>query len=129
MRMTEQQFKNIRQSRQMTTAKTGSFGERVLAAQLDMLKIEYEQEYKFHPQRKWRADFKIEGYPILIEVEGGTYSNGRHSRGTGFAKDAEKYNAAQKLGYYVLRGDTNQVKSGELLRDIQDMIEYLRVVA
>ncbi|MFU8927539.1 hypothetical protein [Acinetobacter puyangensis] len=129
MRMTEQQFKNIRRSRQTATAKTGSHGECVLAAQLDMIGIEYEQEYKFHPQRKWRADFKIEGYPILIEVEGGTYSNGRHSRGTGFAKDCGKYNAAAKLGYFVIKGDTNQVKSGELLRDIQDMIEYLRAVA
>lgn len=131
MRITESQLKQIKsakRSKQVATAKTGSFGERVLAAQLDLVSINYEQEFKFHPKRKWRSDFKIEGYPILVEVEGGTFSNGRHSRGTGFAKDCEKYNAAAKLGFYVIKGDTNQVRSGELLRDVQDMIEYLKAV-
>lgn len=118
-----------KRSKQFAVKATGSFGERVLSSQLDLLKIEYEEEFKFHPKRKWRADFKISGYPILVEVEGGTWTGGRHTRGSGFEKDIEKYNAAAKLGYFVIKGTTGQVKSGELLRDIEDMIEYLKAVA
>lgn len=34
-----------------------SEGETVLATHLRACKINFEQEYKFHPKRKWRADF------------------------------------------------------------------------
>lgn len=114
---------DLKRTRASNTAKTGSFGERILAAQLDLEKIEYDLEFKFHPQRRWRADFRITGYPVLVEVEGGTWSNGRHSRGSGFAKDCEKYNAAAKLGYFVIKGTTDQVRSGQLLQDIKEMIQ------
>ncbi len=60
-------------------------------------------EFKFHPTRKWRADFAIPGAKILIEVDGGVFSGGRHTRGAGFIKDQEKLNAAACLGYRVLR--------------------------
>ncbi len=38
---------------------------------LRALGIGFEQEYKFHPTRRWRADFLISHTKILIEVEGG----------------------------------------------------------
>lgn len=60
-------------------------------------------EFKFHPSRKWRADFAIPSHMVLIEIDGGTWSNGRHTRGSGFVKDQEKTNAAACLGYHVLR--------------------------
>ena len=40
---------------------------------------------------------------IAIESEGGTWIGGRHTRGVGFANDAEKYNEAAALGWIVLR--------------------------
>ncbi len=73
-----------------------------LAFHLDAHKIEYEREYKFHPERKWRSDFFVRP-DILIEVEGGVYVQGRHSRGSGFVLDCEKYNAATLLGFRVFR--------------------------
>lgn len=60
-------------------------------------------EFKFHPTRKWRADFSLPGAMILIEIDGGVFSGGRHTRGAGFIKDQEKLNAAARLGYRVLR--------------------------
>ena len=60
-------------------------------------------EFKFHPSRKWRADFAIPSKRLLIEIEGGAWSGGRHTRGAGFVGDMEKYNAAAVLGYRVLR--------------------------
>ena len=109
----------------MRSVSKGSIGEQVLSTQFKAEKIGYEAEFKYHPDRRWRADFKILDYPILVEVEGGTWTNGRHSRGSGFAKDCEKYNAAAKLGYFVVKGTTDHVRSGQLLQDVKDMIENL----
>ncbi len=60
-------------------------------------------EFNFHPTRKWRADFAIPSAKLLIEVDGGAWSGGRHTRGAGFIADQEKTNAAACLGYRVLR--------------------------
>jgi len=60
-------------------------------------------EFKFHHTRKWRADFAIPSKMILIEIDGGAFSGGRHTRGMGFVNDIEKLNAAALLGYRVLR--------------------------
>ena len=99
-----------------------SEGEVTLARDLRALKINFEQEYKFHPERNWRADFLITGTKILIEVEGGIWSGGRHTRGKGFIADMEKYNAAAILGFKVLRFDTQQVKSGLAIKQIENLV-------
>ncbi len=63
----------------------------------------FVKEFKFCPTRKWPADFAWPAYMLLVEVEGGTYIQGRHTRPIGYRKDCEKYNEAQMLGYKVLR--------------------------
>ena len=82
--------------------KVESVGEAALIQQLKTLKIEFEQEFQFHTTRKWRADFHIKNTKLLIEVEGGIWSGGRHTRGKGYIGDMEKYNAATMMGYQVL---------------------------
>ncbi|WP_288398441.1 DUF559 domain-containing protein [uncultured Acinetobacter sp.] len=99
-----------------------SEGEVTLARDLRALKIGFEQEYKFHPERNWRADFLITGTKILIEVEGGIWSGGRHTRAKGYLGDMEKYNAAAILGFKVLRFDTQQVKSGLAIKQIENLV-------
>lgn len=64
---------------------------------------ELEREYRFHPERKWRADFAHPGTQTLIEVEGGTWSHGRHNRAQGYAGDCDKYNHATLMGWSVFR--------------------------
>ncbi|MGE8570783.1 MAG: hypothetical protein ACN6NW_01955 [Acinetobacter amyesii] len=93
-----------------------------LALELKALKIDFEQEFKFHQSRKWRADFHLKGRMILIEVEGGIWSGGRHTRGKGYIGDMEKYNAATMLGYQVIRFSTEQVKSGLAIQQIEKMV-------
>lgn len=93
-----------------------------LARELRALKINFEQEYQFHPKRKWRADFHLVGKKILVEMEGGIWSGGRHTRGKGYIGDMEKYNAAVMMGYQVIRFSTEQVKSGLAVQQIEKMV-------
>lgn len=60
-------------------------------------------EYTFHPVRKWRFDYAWPLALIAVEVEGGVWTQGRHTRGAGFLADMEKYNAAVMFGWRVLR--------------------------
>ena len=102
--------------------KVQSEGEVILASALRALNIEFEQEFQFHPTRKWRADFHLNGKKILVEVEGGIWSNGRHTRGKGYLGDLEKYNEATMMGYQVIRFSTEQVKSGKAIEQILNLI-------
>lgn len=102
--------------------KIQSEGEVILATALRALNIEFDQEFKFHPSRMWRADFHLKGKKILVEVEGGIWSNGRHTRGKGYLGDLEKYNEATMMGYQVIRFSTEQVKSGKAIEQIFKLI-------
>lgn len=61
------------------------------------------RDYRFDEGRRWRADFAWVAERVLVEIEGGTYSGGRHVRAQGYASDVEKYNAAALAGWLVLR--------------------------
>lgn len=60
-------------------------------------------EHHFHTERKWRFDFAWLEEKVALEVEGGCFVFGGHSRGAGMRKDMEKYNSATLLGWRVLR--------------------------
>lgn len=83
---------------------------------------ELVREYKFSAARRWRADYCHEGSKTLIELEGGIYSGGRHSRAAGYLADCEKYNAAAMLGYTVLRLGTGQVDDAH----VGEIADYVR---
>lgn len=75
-------------------------------------------EYKFHPDRKWRFDFVFvddSGYGVItdeteaiqstklaLEVQGGLFTNGRHTRGAALMKEHEKLNTAAMRGWKVM---------------------------
>lgn len=80
---------------------------------------ELVREFRFHPTRKWRADFAHVESRTLIEVEGGTWIAGRHNRGSGFTKDAEKYLEAALGGWRVLRLTHPQLKAVQITRIIE----------
>jgi very-short-patch-repair endonuclease len=105
----------------MATAlhRAGSVGEESLVLQLRALRIDAEREYRFDSIRKWRFDFAIPDRKLAIEVEGGTWSNGRHNRGSGMAADLEKYDAAMRQGWNVYRCSTEMVTSGRAIETIE----------
>lgn len=78
-----------------------------------------EKEYPFCPGREWRADYRVG--PWLIELEGGVWSGGRHTRGKGFTEDCFKYNAAAMLGYKVIRIATGMANAQYLEQVIQEV--------
>ena len=61
------------------------------------------QEYRFHPVRRWRFDFAFPEHKVAVEIEGGTFAKSRHTTGTGYEKDCEKYNSAILNGWRVFR--------------------------
>ena len=70
-----------------------------------------EREYRFHPVRKWRFDYAWVEQKVALEQEGGVFRGGRHTSGAGFVKDIEKYNTATMLGWRIIRGTPQQVRS------------------
>lgn len=69
-------------------------------------KIQMQTEYRFHPTRKWRFDYADPENKIAVEIDGGAFIQGRHTRGLGFIKDQDKCNAAVVLGWRVFRYST-----------------------
>lgn len=67
------------------------------------MKVDFVQEFYFHPKRKWRFDFAIPEKRIALEYEGLMSTKSRHTTISGFSGDAEKYNEAVILGWRVLR--------------------------
>jgi very-short-patch-repair endonuclease len=99
----------------------GSKGEIALAGQLDARGIGYERELMLIPGRRFRFDFLLAG-DLIVEVEGGTWSGGRHTTGAGFRSDCFKYNAALELGYRVLRYTTDMVTKGEAIAQVERIV-------
>lgn len=87
------------------------------------LGVDTEREYQFHATRKWRFDYAIIEHKIAIEVEGGVWTQGRHTRPKGFLGDMDKYNAAAQNGWRVLRVTPDSLLSVKTLNMIKATID------
>jgi len=122
-----------------------SAAENLLALQLQAANIPFVREYRFAALatggtgkglrerlaqaglKDWRMDFALIDCKLAIEVEGGAWTNGRHTRGKGFSEDLIKYDAAMRLGWNVYRCDPAMIKTGKALQSIRIMIERLDI--
>ena len=86
-------------------------------------KHEAVEEFRFHPVRRWRFDFAIPELKIAVEIEGGSWVQGRHTRGAGYQGDMEKYNQAVILGWKVLRYTPTQ--ADKCMDDLAKIMEGL----
>jgi hypothetical protein len=78
-----------------------------------------DREHRFAPPRRWKFDYAWPAHQLALEVEGGTWVRGRHSRGKGYAADCEKYNAAALMGWRVLRVTSDMMRDGRALALLQ----------
>jgi hypothetical protein len=87
----------------------------VLETHLAELGLSFNTEMCFSAVRRWRFDYVLSGcgFPTAIEIEGAVWTQGRHTRGSGYERDLEKYNTAATLGWRVLRFSTGQVLTGK----------------
>ena len=77
--------------------------------------VGWVREYLFHSVRRWRFDFAFpfQSPQVAIEIDGGTWIHGRHTRGKGFEGDLRKMNEAAKLGWTIIRFTPNMISRGE----------------
>lgn len=106
-------------------------------------------EFYFHPTRKWRFDFAFLAGAVrseelgdrtgsdsnskllvprfshvAVEVQGGIWTGGRHSRGSGLVKEYEKLNAAAALGWRILYCTPQQVQTLHFARTIKAALTF-----
>jgi very-short-patch-repair endonuclease len=69
----------------------------------NVIRMKLIPEYKFLGNRKFRFDYAIPEIKLAIEINGGVWINGRHTRTSGYLKDLEKFNLATCNGWHLLQ--------------------------
>ena len=87
------------------------------------LGVECVKELQFYKSRKWRFDYALPKYKIALEVEGGVWTQGRHTRPQGFLGDMNKYNTATLCGWRVFRTTPSKLLSTDTLLLIKSAIQ------
>ena len=79
-----------------------------------------ERQYPFaKPERRWQADFAWPDQRLIVEVDGGLWTGGGHSTGTGRMRDMERDNWCVLHGWRVLRFSTAQARDGSAIPVIE----------
>ncbi len=94
---------------------TLSKGEELYALHCKAYKLTPAREHRFDAVRRWRVDFYFPDAKLAVEIEGGVWSGGRHTRGSGYSDDCRKYNRLAELGIALLRFTTDMVETGEAI--------------
>lgn len=87
------------------------------------LGVEFVKEFQFHKVRKWRFDYALPSHKIALEVEGGAFSYGRHTRASGFIADMEKYNTATCMGWRIVRCTPRQLLTNDTIQMISQLMK------
>jgi very-short-patch-repair endonuclease len=82
-----------------------------------------ESQVPLIPGRKFAWDLVWRAQRVCLEVQGGTWTRGAHSRGAGQARDAKKQALATLAGWRCLAVTTDQIRSGEAIRWIEQALK------
>ena len=101
--------------------------EETLAVQLRALKIPFEREVVgLVTGRRFRVDFLIHKR-LVVECQGGIWTKGGHSSGTGISRDCEKSAELLCAGYPVITCTMQQIQVGTVIEWTQRAIETLQL--
>lgn len=71
-------------------------------------------EIHFSRPRRWAFDLAWPAQWLAVEIQGATYTHGRHTRGRALEDEYEKLNTAQTLGWCVLLVTPRDITTGRL---------------
>lgn len=77
------------------------------------------RDYRAIPDRKFLCDLAWPEIKLAVEVDGGEFMRGRHSRGAGMASDCEKQNLLVFAGWRCLRFTGGQVRDGSAIATLK----------
>ena len=99
--------------------------EDLLAFQIRAAELpEPEREYRFFPERRFRADFAFVKQRLLIEINGGLYMpRSGHRTAKGVLRDMTKANLAALGGWLYLQFSADQVQDGSALNIIETVLK------
>lgn len=69
----------------------------------------------------WKFDFAFPEVMLAVEIEGGGWSGGRHTRGKGFAQDMKKYHHAMDAGWNVYRCNASLINSKQAIELVEKL--------
>lgn len=92
---------------------TGSDLEDALVRQLEWADLPApERQYRLLTTRKFRWDLAWPDHLLAVEVDGGTWTGGRHVRGSGVEADSEKQCLAAVAGWRTMRVTGRMIDTG-----------------
>jgi hypothetical protein len=80
-------------------------------------------QYRFFPGHQYRWDRCWVAQMVAVEVQGGVWSNGAHSRGSGVQRDCLKLSIGAALGWRVLPVTREMIESGRAVELIAQALE------
>lgn len=97
-----------------------------LKEQMTRAGLVFVEEHQFLKSRRWRFDFAFLDEKLAVEVQGGIWVQGRHSRGRGYLADLKKKEQALKNGWIVFECEKTMIEKGEALQTIVFLLEMRR---
>ena len=77
---------------------------------------EFKRNYHFDkPRSKREMDFAWPEYKVGVEVQGGIWARGAHTRGAGYMRDCSKLDDAQLQGWILLWVTAHHIEHGKAL--------------
>lgn len=83
-------------------------------------------EYRFAPPRKWAWDWSWPDRLLALEINGGVWIRGKHSRGKGQINDMEKWTEAAARGWRIIHCVPADLESNRVLEAIRRALEAKR---
>lgn len=72
-------------------------------------------EYEPMVGRKFRADLAWPDHRLICEIQGGSWAGGRHTSGSGYAKDRARTNDLTCAGWRVIEIIPRHIRTGEAI--------------